>query len=226
MPNHNPQFVINELEKEESWRMFRIIGEFVEGFDVLPAFQPAVTVFGSARMKQDSPYYNLARSLGQALVKKGYSVFTGGGPGIMEAANRGAFESDGDSVGLNISLPREQAPNPYITKGVSFRYFFVRKVMLVKYSTAFFMLPGGYGTFDEFFETLTLIQTQKVRPLPMVLMGRQYWGGLVDWLKNTVVAQGMLDEAELSLFHVVDTIEEAIDVVESYREAQAGISPP
>lgn len=220
------QFEIDQLRKEESWRLFRIIGEFVEGFDVLPQYQPAVTVFGSSRVPENHSYYNMARELGKALADQGYTVLTGGGPGIMEGANRGGMETGGPSVGLNINLPREQQSNPYVTEALRFRYFFVRKVMLVKYSTAFILLPGGYGTLDELFETLTLIQTRKVRPMPVVLMGRSFWGGMIDWLRQRVSCEGMVDEEELSLVHLSDDIDEVIRLVEASRfEGDIGLPP-
>ena len=219
-------YEINELEKRESWRLFRIIGEFVEGFDVLPQFLPAVTVYGSARVKEDHPYYKLARKLSQALAREGFSVLTGGGGGIMEAANRGAKEGGGNSIGLNIELPMEQVANSYITFGLSFRYFFVRKVMLVKYASAFFLLPGGLGTLDELFETLTLIQTNKIKPFPVVLLGEEYWAGLMDWIHKRVLAEGMISEEDLSLFRVTDDVEEAISLVKNYMAEEGQFSPP
>lgn len=219
-------YEINELEKREAWRLFRIIGEFVEGFDVLPQFLPAVTVYGSARIKEDHPYYKLARKLSQALAREGFSVLTGGGPGIMEAANRGAKEGGGNSIGLNIELPMEQVSNPYITFGLSFRYFFVRKVMMVKYASAFFLLPGGLGTLDELFETLTLLQTKKIKPFPVVLLGEEYWAGLLDWIKKRVLAEGMISESDMGLFHVTDDVEEAIRLVKNYMAEKEQSSPP
>ncbi len=219
-------YEINELEKKESWRLFRIIGEFVEGFDVLPQFLPAVTIYGSARIKEGHPYYNLARNLAQALVEEGFSVLTGGGPGIMEAANRGAKDKGGHSIGLNIELPMEQTANPYLTFGLSFRYFFVRKVMLVKYATAFFLLPGGLGTLDELFETLTLIQTRKIRPFPVVLLGTEYWAGLIDWIRARALAEGMISEADMRLFHVTDDVQEAVNLVKESVKERGQFSPP
>lgn len=219
-------YEINELEKREAWRLFRIIGEFVEGFDVLPQFLPAVTVYGSARVKEDHPYYKLARELSQALAREGFSVLTGGGAGIMEAANRGAKEGGGNSIGLNIELPMEQVINSYITFGLSFRYFFVRKVMLVKYASAFFLLPGGLGTLDELFETLTLIQTKKIKPFPVVLLGEEYWAGLLDWIQKRVLAEGMISELDMSLFHVTDDVDEAVRLVKKSMAEKNQFSPP
>jgi hypothetical protein len=213
-------FEINALRKEESWRLFRIMGEFVEGFDSLADYLPAVTVFGSARTAPEHPDYETARQLGTALAQRGYTVFTGGGMGVMEGANRGAFESGGRSIGLNVSLPREQQPNSYTTRHLQFRYFFVRKVMLVKYASAFYVLPGGFGTLDELFESLTLIQTHKVEPFPVVLMGREYWSGLVDWLRSQALRRTLLEPADLELFHVTDDIEEAVGFVEEHRKGR------
>lgn len=220
------RYEINQLEKQESWRMFRIIGEFVEGFDTLPRYLPAVTVYGSARVGEDSPYYNLSRELGRALCQAGYTVITGGGPGLMESANRGAYEQGGTSIGLNVELPREQKPNAYLTLSLSFRYFFVRKVMLVKYATAFILLPGGYGTLDEFFETITLIQTNKIRPFPVVLLGADYWGGLVDWMRERMLGDGLIGPEDLELFHVTDDVAQAIAHLERYRNDQDASLPP
>jgi len=220
------RYEINQLEKQESWRLFRIIGEFVEGFDELPNYLPAVTVYGSARIKEGSPYYDLARELGRALTEAGYTVTTGGGPGLMESANRGAFEQGGTSIGLNVELPREQKPNRFLTVALSFRYFFVRKVMLVKYATAFILLPGGYGTLDEFFETVTLIQTRKIRPFPVVLMGRAYWSGLVTWMRERMLADGLISPEDLELFHVTDDVQDAVAHVNAYRQTEDRYLPP
>ena len=220
------RYEINQLEKQESWRLFRIIGEFVEGFDELPNYLPAVTVYGSARIKEGSPYYDLARELGRALTDAGYTVTTGGGPGLMESANRGAFERGGTSIGLNVELPREQKPNRYLSVALSFRYFFVRKVMLVKYATAFILLPGGYGTLDEFFETVTLIQTRKIRPFPVVLMGRAYWSGLVTWMRERMLADGLISPEDLELFHVTDDVQDAVAHVNRFRQGQDDSLPP
>ncbi len=212
-------FELNHLCNEEAWRLFRIIGDFVEGFDSLPAFLPAVTVYGSARVKEGDRVYELARQVGRELAGAGFSVFTGGGPGVMEAANRGAFEVGGKSVGLNIELPHEQKSNPYTTLTLNFHYFFVRKVMLVRYATAFVLLPGGLGTLDEFFETILLIQTSKIQPFPVVLVGREYWEELVGWLKRGVFARGYISREDLDIFHVVDGAREAVDrIIHWYNE--------
>lgn len=209
-------YIINELKKEESWRLFRIIGDFIDGFEIMPDLQPSVTVFGSARVKEGEMYYERAMELGSKLAEKGFTVVTGGGPGIMEAANRGAFEVGGNSVGLNIKLPEEQKPNPYLTHSLSFHYFFARKVMLVKYATAFVLFPGGYGTLDEFFETITLIQTGKLKPFPVILYGKEYWEGLYFWLKDKVATEGYIDREDLIIFHMTDEIDKVVDIIEKF----------
>lgn len=209
------QYVIDALT-EDSWRMFRIIGEFAQGFDVMSDVGKAVTVFGSARLREDNPWYGLAQELSERLAGAGYTVLTGGGPGIMEAGNRGAFEAGGRSIGLNITLPHEQAPNPYQTDSVDFKYFFIRKVMLVKYSTAFVVFPGGFGTIDELFEALTLIQTKKIIPFPVYLIGVDYWRGLVQWLQSVLVRSGTVSEHDLHLFKVTDDISLIPDEIERY----------
>ncbi|WP_028950095.1 TIGR00730 family Rossman fold protein [Sulfurihydrogenibium subterraneum] len=209
-------YIINELKKEESWRLFKIIGDFIDGFEVMPDYQPSVTVFGSSRVKEGNNYYDSARQLGFKLAKKGFTIVTGGGPGIMEAANRGAFEAGGNSIGLNIKLPKEQKPNPYLTLTLNFNYFFARKVMLVKYATAFVLFPGGYGTLDEIFETLTLIQTKKLKPFPLILFGKEYWDGLLQWLKKNVLEIGYIDEEDLEIFKIMDNIDEVVDYIESW----------
>ena len=201
----------------DPWRVLRIQSEFIEGFGTLAELPPAISVFGSARTPVDSPEYEAGVRLGSALVQAGWAVITGGGPGAMEAANKGACEAGGTSVGLGIELPFEQGLNPYVDIGLNFRYFFVRKMMFVKYAQGFVVLPGGLGTLDELFEALTLVQTQKVTRFPIVLFGTEYWGGLVDWLKNTVVSQGKAAQSDLLLFHVTDEVEEAVSLVS--REA-------
>jgi len=192
----------------DPWRVLRIMGEFVDGFDVLARVGLAVTVFGSARIAPDSPYYEAAREVGRGLAERGFAVMTGGGPGIMEAANRGAHEAGGLSIGCNIELPHEQAPNPYANLSIDFRYFFVRKTMFVKYSEAFVVFPGGFGTMDELFEALTLIQTGKVKRFPVVLYGSEYWGGLLDWVEKRLALEGMVSDSDLALVQVVDTTDE------------------
>jgi hypothetical protein len=212
------RYEINELAREESWRMFRIMGEFVEGFDALAHVENAVTIYGSARAKPGDPIYKLGEELGRELAARGYTVITGGGPGVMEAANKGAFEQGGESVGLNIYLPEEQETNPYLTISLDFRYFFVRKVMLVKYATAFVLLPGGFGTLDELFETATLIQTHRIKPFPVFLMGRDYWQGLLDWLSREAVGQGYLSPEDLEIFQVVEEPREVAPAIEAWKK--------
>ncbi|MEU1196004.1 TIGR00730 family Rossman fold protein [Streptomyces sp. NPDC005813] len=197
----------------DPWRVLRIQSEFIEGFGTLAELPPAISVFGSARTAVDSPEYETGVALGRGLVEAGFAVITGGGPGAMEAANKGACEAKGISVGLGIELPFEQGLNPYVDIGLNFRYFFVRKMMFVKYAQGFVVLPGGLGTLDELFEALTLVQTQKVTRFPIVLFGTSYWGGLVDWLKNTLIAQGKASEKDLMLFHLTDEVEEAVALV-------------
>jgi uncharacterized protein (TIGR00730 family) len=201
------------LRVSDSWRVLRIMGEFVWGFDNLASIQNGVSIFGSARTRADDRYYKDAVAVAGLLAEHGIPVITGGGPGIMEAGNRGAKEAGGESVGCNIELPFEQGNNPYLTKNLLFKFFFVRKTMFVKYATAFIVFPGGYGTMDELFEALTLIQTGKVKSFPVVLFGRAYWEGMVDWLSRTVAGAGNIDPADLTLFHVTDDPEEAVRIV-------------
>jgi uncharacterized protein (TIGR00730 family) len=202
----------------DTWRVLRIMGEFVEGFDTMAGLPPGVTIFGSARTKPGGADFAKATETARLLAQAGFAVITGGGPGIMEAANMGAREGGGESVGLNIELPFEQGTNPYVDTAVHFHYFFVRKTMFVKYSTAFVVFPGGYGTLDELFEALTLIQTGKVSGFPVILFGASYWQGLVDWLRNTVAAARNLDVKDLDLFHVTDDPHEALQIVMRARE--------
>ena len=197
----------------DPWRVLRIQSEFIEGFGTLAELPAAISVFGSARTRAGSPEYEAGVALGRGLVEAGFAVITGGGPGAMEAANKGACEAEGISVGLGIELPFEQGLNPYVDIGLNFRYFFVRKMMFVKYAQGFVVLPGGLGTLDELFEALTLVQTQKVTRFPIVLFGTEYWGGLVDWLKNTLIAQGKASEQDLLLFHLTDDVDEAVELV-------------
>lgn len=205
---------------DDTWRTLRIQAEFITGFDALATLPPAVTVFGSARVQRDSPYYELGRDLGRGLAEAGFAVVTGGGPGLMEAPNRGCSEAGGMSVGLGIELPHEQHLNPWVDLGVNFRYFFVRKVMLLKYSYGFICLPGGYGTMDELFEVLVLVQNSKIQHLPIVLMGTEFWGGLVDWLEQRMVEGGYISPGDTSLFLLTDSVEEAIEHI----RARTGMS--
>ena len=197
----------------DPWRVMRIQSEFVEGFGALAELGPAVSVFGSARIKPEDPEYLQAEQVAAELVNAGFAVITGGGPGLMEAANKGAHEAGGVSVGLGIELPFEQGMNSYVDLGVNFRYFFVRKTMFVKYSVGFIVLPGGFGTFDELFEAITLVQTGKVRQFPIVLVGTAYWGGLLEWLRSTVRERGLVGEHDVDLLHVVDDPAEAVRIV-------------
>jgi len=198
----------------DTWRTLRILGEFVEGFDALANIGPAVSVFGSARVRHSDRWYRLARSLAGRLVQEGFAIITGGGPGIMEAANRGAREAGGLSIGCNIELPFEQELNPYVDLGMQFRYFFVRKTMFVKYAEAFCIFPGGFGTLDELFEALTLIQTGKIEHFPVVLFGKDYWHGLFDWMRHHPVAEGKIAADDLRIFTLTDDVEEACAVIE------------
>ncbi|MGB0881726.1 MAG: TIGR00730 family Rossman fold protein [Vicingaceae bacterium] len=209
----------NEIKSNDSWIIFKVMAEFVEGFDKMAKIGPCVSIFGSARTKNDNPYYKMAEDIAAKLAEKGYGVITGGGPGIMEAGNKGAFEAGGRSAGLNIELPFEQHNNPYLDsdKTIDFDYFFVRKVMFMKYSQGFIALPGGFGTFDELFEALTLIQTGKIGKFPIVLVGTDYWGGLVDWIKNTVLGkENNISAKDLDLFTLVDDVDEAVKCIDDF----------
>ena len=205
----------------DPWRVLRIMGELVEGFDTLSDVRNAVTFFGSARTKSDDPMYEMAVETARLLARQGFPIITGGGPGIMEAANRGAQEGNGLSIGCNIELPFEQGINPYVERAINFRYFFVRKMMFVKYSTAFVVFPGGFGTMDELFEALTLIQTGKVKHFPVVLFSRGYWHDLVEWLEERVAGEGKIDVKDLELFHVTDHPAEAVSWVVKARERRS-----
>jgi uncharacterized protein (TIGR00730 family) len=209
----------------DPWRVLRIQSEFVEGFGALAELGPAVSVFGSARTKPDSPFYELGIEVGRRLVEAGYAVITGGGPGAMEAANKGARDAGGDSVGLGIELPFEQGLNEYVNLGVNFRYFFARKTMFVKYAQGFIVLPGGFGTLDELFEAITLVQTQKVTSFPIVLMGREYWSGLFEWLRGTLLAEGMVAAKDIDLLHLTDSVDEAIDIIVAADKHADGAGP-
>lgn len=205
----------------DPWRVMRIQAEFVEGFGALADLGPAISVFGSARTKPENPDYEMAREIAKKLVENEFAVITGGGPGIMEAANRGAVDAEGISVGLGIELPFEQGMNEFVDLGINFRYFFIRKMMFVKYSLGFIVLPGGYGTMDELFEALTLVQTAKVESFPVVLVGREYWSGLVDWLEQTMLTEGMISPGDEKRFTIVDTADEAIAAVHEGLRAVA-----
>ncbi|MFR9854668.1 TIGR00730 family Rossman fold protein [Corynebacterium striatum] len=208
----------HEWQHADPWRVLRIQGEFVAGFDALSKLPKAVTVFGSARTGEGTPEYDLGVRVGEALAKSEYAVITGGGPGVMEAANRGAYEADGLSVGLGIELPHEQGLNEYVDLGLNFRYFFARKTMFLKYSQAFICLPGGMGTMDEFFEVLCMVQTGKVTNYPIVLMGTEYWSGLVEWLKSTLAEGGFINPEDLDLFLITDDVDEAVaHIVERHK---------
>jgi uncharacterized protein (TIGR00730 family) len=211
-----PKYVLDNTVVGDSWRMFRIMAEFVEGFDAMSAVHlPAVTIFGSARTKPSDPYYKLTETIAFELAKSGYGVITGGGPGIMEAANKGAMDAGGISIGLNICLPHEQEPNPYTNFPLNFKYFFVRKVMFMKYSTAFICMPGGFGSLDELFESLTLIQTERVKPFPIVLVGSSFWNGLVKWIRDRLVKQGNISKKDIFLFEVMDEPLDIIDYIKN-----------
>jgi hypothetical protein len=207
------QYLLDEMELSESWRLFRIIGEFVEGVEEMHDVGPAVSIFGSARTKPDDPYYQKAVEISGMLAENGFSVITGGGGGIMEAANKGAAEKNGKSVGLNIVLPMEQAPNPYSNIKVEFNYFFVRKVMFVKYAMAYVIMPGGFGTLDELFEAVTLIQTKRVKPLPVILFGSEYWDGLIEWIKARLLEGKLISPRDLDILKVTDDPEEILTIV-------------
>lgn len=208
----------SEIKSSDSWVIFKVMSEFVEGFEKLAKIGPCVTIFGSARVKPNNPYYKIAEDIAERLVQHGYGVITGGGPGIMEAGNKGAHKAGGKSVGLNIYLPHEQKGNIYIDpdKLITFDYFFVRKVMFVKYSQGFIVMPGGFGTIDELSEALTLIQTKKIGRFPIVLVGKSFWTGMIDWVKKVLVTEKMISEEDLDLFNIVDTPEEAVAVIDEF----------
>jgi uncharacterized protein (TIGR00730 family) len=210
------QYLIDSLSIEESWRVFRIMAEFVEGIETLSEVHNAVTIFGSARVKPDDAYYKKTEILARLLAQNGFSVITGGGPGIMEAANKGASEAGGKSVGMNIRLPFEQKPNPYANIHLDYKYFFIRKVMFVKYAMAYVILPGGFGTMDELFEAVTLIQTKRIRSFPLILMGSDYWQGLLDWMKKTMLQEGKILPADLELIQIIDDPDEVVKHIKKY----------
>ncbi len=223
-PTERPDFL-----DSDPWRSLRILSEFVEGFDALASVGPAVSVFGSARTKSNHRYYRQARQLGRRLAEAGYAVITGGGPGIMAAANRGCQDGGGLSIGCNIELPLEQGLNPYVDLGVEFRYFFARKVMFVKYADAFVIFPGGYGTLDELFEALTLIQTHKVQDFPVILMGTDYWTGMIEWIRGSLLAEAAINPEDVDLLRLTDDPEEAVTIIGAYqdrhRAAAAAVEP-
>lgn len=213
-------YEINELAKEESWRMFRIIGELVEGFDKLTGVDPAVTIYGSARLTSKQKLYKQTVEIAHGLGRKGFSIITGGGPGVMEAANKGALDAGVSSIGLNIELPEEQTANSYTTKSITFNHFFARKVMLAKYAIAFVIIPGGLGTLDELTEVLTLMQTHKMRPLPVILFNSSYWKGLLDWLQDSVLSRGFISEEDLYMLTICDEPELVVETVQRWHHGQ------
>lgn len=206
------QYVLDEMQAGDSWRLFRIMSEFVDGFDLLSRQEPMVSVFGSARAKEDDVYARQAADLGAKLAKVGIAVITGGGPGIMEAANKGAQEAGGKSIGIGIDLPLEQPVNRFTNQSITVRHFFVRKVMLIKYSQAFVIFPGGYGTLDETFEALNLMRTKMILPFPVILVGKKYWKNLLEWLKKSVMGSGCIDQGDLNAIHITDSLDEVVSV--------------
>ncbi|HEX9021661.1 MAG TPA: TIGR00730 family Rossman fold protein [Nitrospirota bacterium] len=215
---------MEDLAKSDTWRVFRIMAELVEGFEALNNIGPGVTIFGSARLKPGSPYYNKCLKVAERLARDGFAVISGGGPGIMEAANKGAQNANGTSVGLNIELPQEQSPNQFQDIQVEFRYFFVRKLMFVKYAVGYVIFPGGFGTLDELFEALTLIQTRKIRSFPVVLVGKEYWQGMMHWLKNNVLELGNISPEDIDLLHIVDEPEEVCAIINKrYKDRIGGV---
>jgi uncharacterized protein (TIGR00730 family) len=215
----------DEFTNTDTWRVFRIMGEFVEGFDDLATVTRGVAIFGSARTPPDNPYYAAAQETAGLLARGGFSVITGGGPGIMEAANRGAFESSGVSIGCNIELPFEQSPNPYQTRSLKFKYFFVRKTMFVKYSNAFVIFPGGFGTLDELFEALTLIQTHKIKNFPVILFGSEFWGGMLRWVEDVILKSNYIAAEDRGLLHLTDSPSEVVDIVHRSQDALSRVHP-
>ena len=232
--NGTNSYEINALNKEESWRMFRIMGEFVEGFDKLSGVGPAISIYGSARISPDNELYGQTEEIARRLGEMGFSIITGGGPGVMEAANKGAAIAGITSIGLNIDLPTSQACNIYATKPLNFKYFFVRKVMLVKYASAFVIMPGGLGTLDELTEVLNLMQTGKIKPFPVILYNSGFWAGLLNWLCKDVLSRDMVSEKDFNLLRVCDTPDEVIDIVRQWsakqeitgKKAVCKLSPP
>ncbi|MDQ7089381.1 MAG: TIGR00730 family Rossman fold protein [Methylococcales bacterium] len=221
MPWHykkdEPLTILGDFKADQSWRLFRIISEFTDGFEKLEHIGDAISIFGSARLHSDHPYYIKTYELSTLLAKNGFSIISGGGPGIMEAANKGAYQQNQPSIGLNIELPREQTSNPYLDVSLDFRYFFVRKVMFVRYSMGYVCMPGGFGTLDEFFEALTLMQTHKINPIPLVLFGVEFWSGLIDWIKKTLVDYETITEKELDLIKITDDPDEVLAFMIKHR---------
>ena len=207
------QYIVDDLTKDDTWRMFNILAEFVEGFDVLPEVYPAVSIFGSSRSHPNSVNYKTTQTVARLLVESGFNVISGGGPGVMEAANKGAAEAGGKSVGLHIHLPNEQQANKYANVRLDFKYFFIRKVMFVKYAVAYVIMPGGFGTLDELFEALTLIQTKRIKYFPVVLIDSLYWHGLIEWMKSTLIKEKAISESDLDIMTVVNTPEEAVRII-------------
>jgi hypothetical protein len=216
MENKNPK---SEFPSEDPWRVFRIMAEFVEGFEILSRAGKAVSIFGSSRIKPDKKYYKLAEEIAYLLAKAGYAIITGSGSGMMEAANKGAKRARGHSIGLNIQIPSEQKANKYVDTLLDFRYFFVRKVMFVKYAKAFVIMPGGYGTLDEFTEALNLIQTERIPRFPIILFGQEYWQGFLDWLRNTVLKNGNIGEKDLGIFTVTDNPKEVVAIIKKFYKS-------
>ncbi|MDD2752780.1 MAG: TIGR00730 family Rossman fold protein [Candidatus Omnitrophica bacterium] len=212
------KMIKDDFTKEDTWRMFRIMSEFVDGFETLSDVGEAVSIFGSSRLKASNKYYKLAEQTAYELAKAGYAVITGSGPGIMEAGNKGARRAKGQSIGLNIHIPSEQKPNKYVDTLLDFRYFFVRKVMFVKYAKAFVIMPGGYGTLDEFFEAINLIQTERIPKFPVVLFGSEYWKGLIDWLRGTVLKIGNISREDLDIFTIVDKPSDVVKAIRNFYQ--------
>lgn len=207
------QYLIDEFKLNESWRLFKIMGEFVDGVENLHELGPAVSIFGSARVQADSPIYQKAQTIAAAFVKEGFAVITGGGGGVMEAANRGAEEAGGRSVGLNIKLPFEQRPNDYSNLKLEFKYFFIRKLMFIKYASAYIAMPGGFGTLDEVFEVITLIQTKRIKPFPIILVESDHWSGLIDWIRTTLKTRKMISPGDLDIVQIIDDPREIVTAV-------------
>ncbi len=213
----------HEFDTEDPWRIFRIMSEFVEGFEVLSSIGKAVSIFGSSRLAPTHKYYKLAEEVAYLLAKEKYAIITGSGPSLMEAANKGAKRAKGYSIGLNIQLPLQQQPNPYVDTLLDFRYFFIRKVMFVKYAKAFVIMPGGYGTLDEFMEAINLISTDRIPRFPVIVVGKEYWKGLVDWLKNSVLKTGCISEEDLCLFKAVDKPEEVVKIIKDFYKSHKSL---